>query len=77
MSCYLYNLAEDPAELCNLADNPAFTEVKADMLRELTAAILRADDPLPPPHHRYRVKRHPKNYMMQTFRADDPGVSKL
>ena len=76
-NCYLYNLAEDPAELCNLADNPAFTEVKADMLRELTAAILRADDPLPPPHHRYRVKRHPKNYMMQTFRADDPGVSKL
>lgn len=76
-SCYLYNLADDPAELNNLADDPAYIGMKAEMLRELTAAILRADDPLPPPHRRYRFKRHPKNYIMQPYRADDPGITEV
>lgn len=74
---YLYNLAEDPREVHNLANDPAYTDVKADMLLELTAAMLRASDPLPAPHWRYRVKQQPKLYWFdENYVSGDPGVRK-
>lgn len=74
---YLYNLADDPMETVNLWNNPEYIEVKADMLTELTAAILKACDPLPVPHNRYRTKIHPKGYWYQDFVYEDPGVRKF
>lgn len=74
-SVYLYNLADDPYELHNLADDPQYTAVKADMLAELSAAIMRSQDVLPVPHNRYRTKIHPKGYWYdETYVSDDPGV---
>ena len=73
---YLYNLKEDPFELRDLSGDPAYAEVQADMLRELAAAMMRMADPLPPPHYRYRVKRHPKGYWRdESLKAADPGVT--
>ena len=66
---YLYNLKEDPYELNNLFDDAAHTTVKAEMLAVLTAAILRAADPIPAPRNRYRTELHPKGYWL-----DDTGV---
>jgi arylsulfatase A-like enzyme len=74
---YLYNLAEDPLEVVNLWDRPECLQTKADMLTELAAAILKACDPLPAPHGRYRTKIHPKGYWHQEFVAEDSGVRKL
>ena len=74
---YLYNLASDPRETSNLWDDPEYVNIKADMLTELTAAILKACDPLPAPHNRYRTKVHPKGYWHQNYITDDPGVRKL
>lgn len=72
---YLYNLKEDPAELHNLWDEPDFLPVKADMLATLASAMLRAADPIPAPHHRYRTKVHPKGYWFDDAHiAEDPGV---
>lgn len=46
------------------------------MLSELCAAILRADDPIPAPHNRYRTKRHPRGYWFdEDYVSDDPGVT--
>jgi arylsulfatase A-like enzyme len=64
---YLYDLDADPLELHNLFDDAAYLAVKADMLGELTAAILRACDPLPPPRRRYRVKVQPRGYWFQEY----------
>ena len=51
------------------------SHMKADMLAELAAAILRADDPIPPPRNRYRTKLHPKGYWFdRDYIAPDPGV---
>jgi len=70
---YLYNLKEDPAELRNLWDEPDYLQIKADMLACL--ATLRAADPIPAPHNRYRTKLHPKGYWFdETYVAEDPGV---
>ena len=75
---YLYNLKDDPLEGTNRAEDPACQAVKADMLRELTAAILRAQDALPLPHHRYRVKLHPKGYWRDAaYHSPDVGVRNL
>ncbi|WMJ89751.1 sulfatase family protein [Anaerocolumna sp. MB42-C2] len=71
---YLYNVKEDPGELVNLWDNPDYFNLKTDMLTELTAAILRACDPLPVPHNRYRTKIHPKGYWFQPYASEDMGV---
>ena len=72
---YLYNLQEDPFEIRNLWDDPSYVNKKADMLAELAAAILRADDPIPPPRNRYRTKLHPKGYWFdRDYIAPDPGV---
>ena len=70
-----HNLADDPFEQHNLADDPACTTKKAEMLTELTAAILRAQDPLPVPHNRYRTKLHPKGYWFdEAYTSEDMGV---
>ncbi len=72
---YLYNLDTDPREVRNLADDPAYLPVRAEMLAELCAATLRACDPLPTPRNRYRIKLHPQGYWWdETFVSDDPGV---
>lgn len=72
---FLYNLKEDPFETHNLFDDPQFVQVKADMLQELVAASLRACDPLPPPRHRYRYKRHPRGYWFQGYHTTkDEGI---
>lgn len=76
-SCYLYDLAQDPLEMDNLWGKPGMEAVQVDMLQEMAAAILRAQDPLPPPHRRYRFKRHPKGYTNQPFTAADNGVEDL
>ena len=77
-SVYLYNLASDPLEQHNLADDPQYAQVKADMLTELTAAILKAQDPLPVPHFRYRTKCHPRGWWHDTdYVSEAPGVRKL
>ncbi|MDR1636150.1 MAG: sulfatase-like hydrolase/transferase, partial [Treponema sp.] len=64
---YLYDLDRDPVELHNLFGDPAYLAVKADMLTELAAAILRACDPIPPPRRRYHVKAHPRGYWFQEY----------
>ena len=77
-SIYLYNLAEDPFEGRNLANDPACAEKKAEMLAELTAAILRTDDALPFPHRRYRTKLHPRGYWHdKDYHSGDVGVRDL
>ncbi len=74
-SGYLYNLKNDPMEVVNLWDGEDHSTIKMDMLSELTAAILRACDPIPTPHKRYRTKIHPKGYWFdKTWHSDDPGV---
>lgn len=74
---YLYNLAANPAEIDNLWGKPEYLHIKSDMLAELAAAILKATDPLPAPHRRYRTKVHPKGYWHQDIIADDPGVMQM
>lgn len=73
---YLYNLKEDPMELKNLWEVKEYQQIKADMLAELMAATLRVTDPIPAPHRRYRVKKHPKGYWFDEnyIVAEDPGV---
>ena len=71
----LFCLKEDPFEIRNRIDDPACLPVKADMLKEMAAAMMRAADPLPAPHRRYRVKIHPKGYWRDAdYRCGDPGV---
>jgi arylsulfatase A-like enzyme len=74
---YLYNLAKDPREVRNLWTDPACAAVKMDMLVELNAAVLRAMDPLPAPHRRYRTKQHPQGYWHQDYVSADCGVRDL
>jgi hypothetical protein len=74
---YLYNLKTDPSELENLWNNNNYNNIKMDMLTELTAAILRACDPIPVPHNRYRTKVHPKGYWFQSYSCEDPGVRQI
>ncbi len=74
-SGYLYNLRDDPLEVRNLWNHPAFAATQCEMMTVLMAQTLRACDPLPVPHHRYRLKQHPKGYWTQPYRVEqDPGV---
>lgn len=71
----LFNLKNDPYETINLWDEPDALGAKCEMLAALNAAMLRADDPLPAPHNRYRVKVHPQGFWQDTdYVAEDPGV---
>lgn len=74
---YLYNREKDPYELDNLWDDPSAQTVKTELLSALTAAMLKAADPLPVPHNRYRTKVHPKGYWNQPYVSGDPGVRKM
>jgi arylsulfatase A-like enzyme len=65
---YLYNLEDDPYETVNLFDNQALCAIKAEMLTELCAAMLRACDPIPAPRRRYHYKSHPKGYWKGEYR---------
>lgn len=58
----LYNLVADPVELKNLYDDPGVADVKQEMLADLMAWTLRAQDPLPLPRRRYVMKTDPRNY---------------
>jgi arylsulfatase A-like enzyme len=64
---YLYDLEKDPFELKNLFDDAALLAIKADMLGELTAAMLRTCDPIPAPRRRYHYKVHPKGFWFQDY----------
>lgn len=57
----LYNLSNDPAELKNLYGNPGYSKIQSEMLAELLAWTLRAQDPLPMPNL-YTMKTDPRNY---------------
>ena len=76
---WLYNLSENGSEEINYYDDPCMIDLKADMLREMSAAIMRSQDPLPYPHRRYRVKNHPRNYWFDDnfIMGKDPGVSTI
>lgn len=76
-TCYLYDLSNDPLEMDNLYGRSGMENVQMEMLRQMSAAILRAQDPLPPPHRRYRFKRHPKGFTNQSYCAPDNGVENL
>ena len=64
---YLYDLETDPMEVKNLFNDLSFVTVKAEMLTELNAAIMRAMDPIPAPRRRYHYKAHPKGWWFQDF----------
>jgi arylsulfatase A-like enzyme len=75
---YLYNVEVDPMELENLFDDEAFISIKADLLSELSATMMRVTDLLPTPRSRYRTKIHPKGYWFDDgFVMDDPGVKHI
>lgn len=58
----LYNVATDPAELEDLFGRADSAEVERELLIELLAWTIRAQDPLPLPHRRYVMKTDPRNY---------------
>ena len=74
---FLYCLVNDPCEIQNLWNEEAFLPIREEMLRELASAMMRAADPLPAPHFRYRTKIHPNGYWNQNYKSDDPGVRKM
>lgn len=71
---YLYQRKSDPYEQYNLWSDPLHQGAKTELLGELAAAMMKAADPLPLPHHRYRVKLHPKGYWKQEYHSPDVGV---
>jgi len=58
----LHNLARDPAELENLFGRPETAAIERELLADLLAWTLRAEDPLPLPRTRYVAKTDPRNY---------------
>ena len=52
----LYHLADDPAELNNLYDQPDVAAIQADLLLELLTWTLRVSDTLPSPGPCYIIK---------------------
>lgn len=71
---YLYHVDEDPEEIHNCWKEEKYRTVKEEMLCGLAEAMMRAADPLPAPHARYRTKIHPKGYWNQPYISPDPGV---
>lgn len=75
---YIYDLEDDPLELRNLSQSAQHLAIRAELLAEMGAAMMRASDPLPVPHHRYRTKLHPRNYWRdKAYLAADPGVRQM
>ena len=58
----LFNLSADPAELDDLYDRPEHAAVRSQLLADLLAWTLRAQDPLPYPKDKYIIKTDPRNY---------------
>jgi arylsulfatase A-like enzyme len=58
----LYDLERDPVELDNLYGRDDYGEVERELLAELLAWTLRAQDPLPLPRRRYVMKTDLRNY---------------
>ena len=58
----LYNLTKDPIELKNLYSDPDYAEIRQELMADLMAWTLRAQDPLPLPRARYVMKTDPHNY---------------
>jgi arylsulfatase A-like enzyme len=58
----LYNLKDDPLELENLFGSGRTASIEKELLADLLAWALRAQDPLPLPNLRYRMKFDPRNY---------------
>ncbi len=58
----LYDLSADPFELNNLFGDGRHEAVQGQMLRELAAWTMRAEDPLPVPATGYARKLDPRNY---------------
>ncbi|MEY8354584.1 sulfatase-like hydrolase/transferase [Lachnospiraceae bacterium 54-53] len=74
---YLYDRKTDPYELSDLWDHALYQEVKTQLLAELAAAMMKAADPLPVPHNRYRTKLHPKGYWKQEYHSPDMGIREM
>jgi arylsulfatase A-like enzyme len=58
----LYHLPSDPVERVNRFGDPECAAVQAELLQELLAWCIRAEDPLPYPRARYVAKRDPRNW---------------
>lgn len=58
----LYNISDDPVELKNLYNHTKYAGVQSELLAELLAWTLRAQDPLPYPRQRYKFKTDSRNY---------------
>jgi len=58
----LYNVTDDPAELRDLYGKPEAATVQNQLVAELLALTIRAQDPLPYPRRRYVMKTDPRNY---------------
>ena len=74
---HLYEVAKDPYERYDLWDIPEYNSIKTKMLQALAESMMKAADPIPVPHNRYRTKVHPKGYWNQEYHAADPGVRRL
>jgi len=62
----LYNLVKDPAEVNDLYKQKKYSDKKTELLEDLMAWELRAQDPLPLPHNnkfrKYGFKKDKRNY---------------
>lgn len=74
---FLYHTDQDPLELHNLWEDPGHAEIRSRLLQELCSQMMKAADPLPVPHYRYRTKVHPKGYWYDNWSAPDCGVRKM
>jgi arylsulfatase A-like enzyme len=61
----LYDLSNDPAELNNLFNNKACSDMKNKLTEKLLRWELSVQDPLPLPRSRYRFKRNEHNYLFK------------
>jgi hypothetical protein len=58
----LYCVANDPAELRDCFDDTACAGVQMELMKDLLAWSIRAEDPLPFPRSRYVVKTDHRNW---------------
>lgn len=58
----LYDLTADPFEMENLFDDPRHAAQQLMLMGDLTARMMRAQDPLPVPASGYTRKTDPRNY---------------
>jgi hypothetical protein len=66
----LYDLSNDPAELINLFDDPAFCQVRMHMVEELLTWTIRTEDDLP--SAQYIPKRAEHNWYARYRDAYSP-----